>query len=123
MKSKWDIIIVVVFLLVILSYRASYTLYSPAIKVKEISMEDRNTLCFQIKISSIDYIDSLVVAPQGATSDCNKRVFVFDENIRRASITYFCHNAEQYEKLIFSLSTYNANKTNDFESILTLNTI
>lgn len=105
------------------NYKTTYSLSTPSIRVSKVSTEKENVLCLQINISSLNYIDSLIVEPKNDNSKESKKVFVFKENTRRASVTYFLHEGLTSDDFKFSLIMRDDGKKLGFEKNLNINNI
>ena len=87
----------------VFTYGTNYTIFSPSIKTTQ-KIINKEVLCLNISLISIDYIDSLVVKN---TLDKNKKpqVFVLNQNTRRISIECFyeiCEiNKKELEIVVF----------------------
>ncbi|MBN2892370.1 MAG: hypothetical protein JXL97_10920 [Bacteroidales bacterium] len=121
MKAKWHILLILMLTVTAFNYNNTYSFSAPSIKVSKIKIEKENVLCLQINISSIDYIESLIVESETGEFK-NKRVFVFEKKTRRASVTYYYYGNYE-DNLKFSLKFTDSLKNRDYEKILNINNI
>ncbi len=123
MKFKWYILLVFVLVITAFNYNKTYSFNNPSIKILKKATEKDSVLCLQINISSLEYLDSLIVESTFEDNRIDKKIFVFDKKTRRASVNYFFLLVEKKEKIKFSLTTYNEQKDNYYEKIININEI
>ena len=105
------------------NYKDTYSLSTPSIKVSKVVLENNNVLCLQINITSIDYIDSLIIEPKNSIINTDKRVYIFDSKTKRATVFYYFYEEEMTNKLEFNIKIKKDDSKSEYERVLKLTEI
>lgn len=103
MKHRLYIILISLGIITVFTYGTNYTISNPSVKTTQ-KIINKEVLCLNISLISIDYIDSLVVKNTLAKNK-KSQVFVFNPNTRRISVECFYEicdiNNKELEIVVF----------------------
>lgn len=92
MKLRLYIIILSLLILTAFTYGTNYSILNPSVKTSQKKI-DKNVLCLNISLVSVDYIDSLIVSDISSGKIISK-VFIFTPKTRRISVECFYNLSE-----------------------------
>lgn len=92
MKLRLYIIILSLLILTAFTYGTNYTILNPSLKTSQKKI-DKNVLCLNISLVSIEYIDSLIVSDM-TSGKIISQVFIFTPKTRKISVECFYNFSE-----------------------------
>lgn len=115
MKLRLYIIILGLLILTVFTYGTNYSILNPSVKTSQKKI-NKDVLCLNISLVSIDYIDSLKVSDM-STGKIISKVFIFTPKTRRISVECF-YNLSEIKNKNFNFYVYKSGKEYKYKGSL-----